>query len=142
MTQIIVTADSAGARLIGSNEGRFYVIEALDHPDGRLHNAEINADKPGRVGDRHGGAPHTLEAEESPHQRKVADFARQLCARLDRGRQQGELKSLVICAEPHLLGILRSTLDKNTAALVSQWLNKDLQKVPLHDLAGHLGQGR
>ena len=141
MATMIVTLDSAGARLITRLDGNYNLLEALDHPEGRLRNSEINSDRPGRTHDGKGGS-HAMDPEQSPHDRKVADFVRRLCARLDKGRQEKEFSALLIAAEPHLLGLVRSTLDKNTASLITTSLPKNLQPVALNDLDRHLEQAK
>ena len=46
--------------------------------------------------------------------------------------------ALVLVAEPHFLGELRTALDAPTAALVTATLDKDLGGIETRDLAQHL----
>ncbi len=137
MTTMIVTLDSAGARFITRLDGTYQLVDSLEHPEGRLHDSELNSDRPGRMPDRKGGS-HTMDPEQSAHARKVADFVRRVCARLNKGRLEHEFNALLVAADPHLLGLVRTTLDKQTSGLITASLSKDLQRVPLNELGRHL----
>lgn len=114
------------------------LMEALHHPEGRVKEHDIKSDKPGRSFDSHGHGRHALESHDGPHSHEMGNFVRSIAHRLDQGRQRNEFTELVLIAEPHLMGLLRDALDKNTARLVIRSLSKDLQNVAIHDLWPHL----
>lgn len=72
------------------------------------------------------------------HAHEMAPFVKAVAARLDQGRQKHEFEQLFLAAEPHLLGMLRDALDKNTAKLIYGSVSKDLQPFRLDDLKTHL----
>jgi protein required for attachment to host cells len=138
MTLWIVTLDGAGARLIARRGNDFVLVEALAHPEGRIHEHDMKSDRPGKTHDRHGHSQHSMGGHEGPHAHELGIFIKRVAARLDHGRQHKEFERLLLAAEPHLLGLLRDALDKNTARMVYGSLSKDLQPFPLHDMWSHL----
>lgn len=139
-TMMVVVADRAGARLLayaGRGQGLALVRE-LANPDGRKRNREIDTDRPGRVQDRRGGAPHSLEREESPHERAAATFARDLAHQLEQARNRHDFEGLFLVAEPRFLGMIQKALDPVTAKSVRGTLGKDLAHADLRALESHL----
>ncbi len=139
-TTWILVAHRSGARLFeSSGPGKgMQLVEDIPHPEGRLKNHEINADKPGRAFDKVGGGRHSMSKEHEPTEQLSMRFAKSLGDRLDRGRIENRYGNLVLVAEPRFLGELRATLAAPTAALVSATLDKDLIGVENRDLPAHL----
>ena len=136
----ILIAHRGGARLFenaGPGKG-LQLVEDIPHPEGRLKNGEINADKPGRAFDSF-NRRHGVSQEHDATDQVSLMFAKQLCTRLEKSRTGNQFEKLVLVAEPRLLGELRNAMDKHTAALVSATLDKDLSGVESRDLAQRLG---
>jgi protein required for attachment to host cells len=139
-TTWILVAHRGGARLLanpGPGKG-LQLVEDIPHPEGRLKDGDINADKPGRVFDIVGAGRHSMSTEQAPTERVAQQFAKSLAQRLQRGRNEGRYSALVLVAEPRFLGELRAALDAPTAALVSGTVDKDLGGIDTRDLAQHL----
>jgi protein required for attachment to host cells len=102
------------------------------HPEGRLKNRDIDADKPGRAFDSHGQGRHALERERMPTE--------QLAGMLDEGRVRERYDQLVLVAEPRFLGWLRDALSPETTQRVVASLDKDLGEVDLHELPKRLAK--
>lgn len=138
----ILVAHRSGARLFENNGPGtgLKLVEAIPHPEGRLKNREINADKPGRVFDSVGGGRHSMSKEHEPTEQVSRQFANQLSEKLHLGRTQNRYTQLILIAEPRFLGELRAALPPQTAALVIAELNKDLIDVDDRDLPSHLGE--
>lgn len=136
----ILVAHRSGARAFeNSGPGKgLSLIEEISHPEGRLRNGQINADKPGRAFDSF-SRRHSASQEKHPPIRVATMFARHLSDMLDKARTQNRYAKRVLVAEPHLLGALRSARNDQTAALVRSTLNKDLINVDNRDLPKHLG---
>lgn len=138
-TTWILIAHRGGARLFENNgPGKgMALVENIPHPEGRLKNGEINSDKSGRAFDsfsrRHGMSPNQEATDQV-----ATVFAKHLCDKLDKARSNNRYARLVMVADPRFLGELRATLNKNTAALVSATLDKDLGGVEDRDLPGFL----
>jgi protein required for attachment to host cells len=68
------------------------------------------------------------------------DFIKLVADELDVGRARGQFDGLVLVAPPGVLTELKNSLSKPMAELVVGDLQKDLTKVPDHDLPEHLGR--
>jgi protein required for attachment to host cells len=136
----ILVAHRGGARLFenkGPGKG-LNLLHDIPHPEGRLKNKDIGADKPGRSIDSHGPGRHSLSSEQEPTAHVTEQFAKQLSTMLDDGRHQQLYGKLVLVAEPRFLGSLRAALSTPTAALVMATVGKDLGSVELHNMPKHL----
>ena len=136
----ILVAHRSGARLFenaGPGKG-LNLVEEIPHPEGRLKDGQINADKPGRAFDTF-SRRHSVSQEKGPADQVTSMFAKHLSDMLDKARAQNRYTKLVLVAEPHLLGELRGALNNQTAALVTSTLNKDLINIENRDLPKHLG---
>jgi len=136
----ILVAHRSGARLFenrGPGKG-LALVQSLEHPAGKLKNHEIDSDKHGRSFDRRGAGRHAYTAEQEPTTHVAEQFARQLAALLEDGRNRQRYAQLVLVAEPRFLGLLRPALSASTAALVQATLDKDLGGVEARDLPKHL----
>lgn len=136
----ILLADRAGARLYendGPGKG-LHLIQDIPHPQGRLKNQDINADKPGRSFDSHGQGRHAMSKEHEPVEQVAIQFAQHLSHVLDQGRGTNRYKHLVLAAEPRFLGELRAALNAHTAALVAGSLDHDLMHVQESELPQRL----
>jgi len=136
----ILVAHRGGARIFenkGPGKG-LNLLHDIPHPEGRLKNKDIGADKPGRSIDSHGPGRHSLSSEQEPTAHITEQFAKQLSTMLDDGRHQQLYGKLVLVAEPRFLGSLRAALSTPTAALVMATVGKDLGSVELHNMPKHL----
>jgi protein required for attachment to host cells len=139
-TTWIMVAHRSGARLF-ENKGRgrgFKLVADIPHPEGRLKNQDIDADKQGRSFDRFGYGRHAMSQEVEPKKHIAERFAKKLAELLDEGRNQHRYIKLVLIAEPNFLGTLRGALSDQTASKVAASLDKDLADVPERELMEHL----
>lgn len=136
----ILVAHRGGARLF-ENTGRgkgLNLLQDIPHPQGRLKNKDIGADKPGRSFDRRGQSRHALANEQEPTAHVAEQFAKQLSSMLDDGRNRQRYEKLVLVAEPRFLGNLRAALSPPTAARVTAAVGKDLGGVEPHNVPKYL----
>lgn len=136
----ILVAHRSGARLFenrGPGKGLNLIFD-ISHPEGRLKNKDIGADKPGRSFDSRGHGRHALSSEQEPTAHLAEQFAKQLSTMLDDGRNQQRYTKLVLVAEPRFLGNLRAALSATTAALITATIGKDLGGIEPHLLPKHL----
>ena len=136
----ILVAHRGGARLFenkGPGKG-MNLLHDIPHPEGRLKNKDIGADKPGRSFDSRGQSRHSLSKEQDPTTHVAEQFAKQLSTLLDDGRSHQRYAKLVLVAEPRFLGNLRAALSSPTAALVTATVDKDLGGVEPHNIPKHL----
>jgi protein required for attachment to host cells len=135
----ILVAHRGGARVFdntGPGQG-LNLLQDIPHPQGKLKSKDIGSDKPGR-GSGSRGARTSFQQEQEPAAHVAEVFAKQLAGLLDDGRLKQRYGRLVLVAEPHFLGILRAALSRETAALVTAAVNKDLGHVEAHELPKHL----
>ncbi len=80
----VLVADNSRARifLAETRNGPLLEIEALAHPESRLHAQELTSDLPGRAFDSGGQGRHAMELEVEPKQHEVHAFAKQISDRL------------------------------------------------------------
>ena len=140
----ILVAHEAGARVfesLGPGKG-IQLVEEIEHPEGRERDGDLDADRPGRSFRKNSGDPRraSMSRSESPHERVVASFARDLAERLRHGRVENRFQRLVLVAPPRFLGVLRSTIDAPTSDLVVGSLNKDLARAKEPELVEQLGE--
>lgn len=138
----ILVAHRGGARIF-ENKGHgkgLNLLQDIPHPQGRLKNKDIGADKPGRSFDRQGQGRHSLASEQEPTAHVAEQFAKQLSSMLDDGRNHQRYGKLVLVAEPRFLGNLRAALSPPTAALVTAAVDKDLGGVEAHNMPKYLGE--
>jgi protein required for attachment to host cells len=136
----VLVADRGGARLFthrGRSKG-LQRLEEIPHPEGRLKNGELNADKHGRSFDSTGNGRHAMSTSESPTEHLAARFARELAHRLDQGSQQQRYERLVLVAAPRFLGMLRGAMGATAKSTVMATVNKDLSGVQDRDLPEYL----
>jgi protein required for attachment to host cells len=139
-TSWVLVAHRSGARFFEHRgPGKpLTLIEAIDHPEGRLQDRDLDTDRPGRSGEG-AGRHHPTQPHEAAHEHVARMFAKSLAQRLSSGRQSHAFGRLVLVAEPHFLGYLEKELDGPTHALVSDRVHKDLANVADRDVADHLG---
>jgi protein required for attachment to host cells len=124
------------------------LIEALDHPQGRAHEFDLETDsldERSASKTRHGsGAPHTestYQPHQTPRQHENELFARDIAARLLKALNENRYESLVLAASPEFLSLLRRLLDHRVTSAVRLELNKDLTKLQPHELHERLRAG-
>jgi protein required for attachment to host cells len=139
-TTWVLVANSTRARILEADKaiGPLNEVEALVHPEGRLHERDLTSDLPGRAFDSAGQGRHAMEQPVDPKQQEMITFARFLAQRLDEAREQGEFKQLIIVAAPALLGRLRKSLSPETARRVSYELDKNISLLRPEEIRQHL----
>jgi len=148
----IIVADGGRGRLFsfvedtsGTDKVRLVERESLVNPDYRAH----GADSPGRtkserVTNRQAGDVHPIDARRDQHRLELERrFAREIAehvASLTQGWAHG---SVVLVAEPRLLGLLREPLHKALHPSVElKELAKDYSHLTANELRDHLALNR
>lgn len=107
----------------------------FDHPDSKSR--EIGTDAPGRSFSSVGHGRSAMEQtdwhtqEEERFLRKVADF-------LDTEAKAGRARSITIVAPPRALGVLRPAYSHDLRRVLHGEVDKDLVKMPVHEIEKHL----
>ena len=136
-TTWVLVADGGRARVV-KPRGPGRVLELVSEHKAELHRtAALGTDRPGRSHESATTARHAHVTTDF-HQAEENAFLRGLAKELDTERQAGRFDRLVVVAPPTALGALRKMLSAPLHAAVVSEIDKDLTKVPLIDLAGHL----
>jgi protein required for attachment to host cells len=137
----IVIADGSHARVVandGPGKGVHPVPGAQWEGDPR-HTGEIMADKEGRGHESVGSMRHGMEPQSDPRQLIENAFLHRVVEYLAESDTKGRYDRLVLAAEPRALGTLRRALTPALQKRLHADLAKDLTKVKVDQLAGHLG---
>lgn len=137
----IVVANAEKARILQKHGTKpMRQIGLLENPLGRERNRNLSKDKPGLGRTRGSGAsPFGLSKRSTPHEDSVAAFCRRIAAFLKWHLNADSFDTLTVAAEPQMLGQIRGLLQKSKTNLKPiQWVQKDLQNVPLTEMTGFL----
>lgn len=135
----VLIAHRGGARVFenkGPGKG-LILLQDIPHPEGKLKSKDLGSDEPGRSFDSH-GARHSFEQEVGLVAHVAEVFARRIAGILEDGRVGHHYGRLVLVAEARFLGILRAALSRETSALVTATVNKDLGHVEMQEVPKHL----
>lgn len=135
----VLIAHRGGARVCenkGPGKG-LILLQDIPHPEGKLKSKDLGSDEPGRSFDSH-GARHSFEQEVGLVAHVAEVFARRIAGILEDGRVGHRYGRLVLVAEARFLGILRAALSRETSALVTATVNKDLGHVEMQEVPKHL----
>ena len=135
----VVVCDGAKA-LILENAGDAVSLnlktkEVREQPDAKTR--EQGTDAPGR-------AINSVDARRSAmeqtdwHDQDEQRFLTELSKRLNAAVLAGETRSLVLVAPPRALGVMRQAATANLRNAVRAEIDKDLVKMPVHEIEKHL----
>ena len=96
------------------------------------------ASKAARAQESVGSARHAIEPKRDLKDAAKEDFVKLVADELAVEHGRGQYDQLVLIAPPGVLTELKRKLAKPIADIVVKDLQKDLTKVPDHDLTGHL----
>lgn len=100
------------------------LIKSFDDPDAKLHSADLGSDESGRYKSK-GARSSPYAPDTSLHDAEVLNFAHEINDFLTKEHKQNKYQQLVICAEPHFLGILEKHLSKQAKDSIKKHIQKD-----------------
>jgi protein required for attachment to host cells len=120
-------------RVAGLVDNEYVLRQETLNPDGRAKGHELLSDRPGRSFDsrdstRHGqagGTRHSYGNTEDPKHSAAEDLVRAVGVLVDKAKLNVAGTKLTIVAEPKLMGMLRSLLEKRLTQVELQYLVKD-----------------
>jgi protein required for attachment to host cells len=136
----VVVADGEHARIVVPNEkGTSYItLQEFLSPVVHESSHDLGADRPGRTQESATAARHAIQPRSDPHKQAMNAFARLVARALNEASLSNEFDHLVLVAQPRLAASLRAGLAEATRQKIVGRLQKDLTKVPDHELARHL----
>ena len=134
-----VIADGGRARFVARDEeGAFRTLSSFVSTELHKSTHELGRDRPARVKESATPARHAVEPRRDLHEAAKDDFIRTVATELAAQLKDGKFDELVLVAPPGVIAELKDALSKPIAKLVVKELQKDLTKVPDHELTGHL----
>jgi len=134
-----VIADGGRARFVARDDrGAFRTVASFVSTELHARASDLGRDRPGRVMESAAPGRSAVEPRRDLKEAAKEDFVRLVAEQLDGEHGRGQFDELVLVAPPGVLTELKNALSKPIAKLVASDLQKDLTKVPDHDLAGHL----
>ena len=136
----VVVADQSRARMFAMH-GRWGSLEEVDnlvHPEGRLHDQDLNADRPGRSFDTMGDGRHGMSKRHSPKEMEAIRFAAEITQRVALAYHKGAFKQLVLIAPPRFLALLRERLPQAVSHCVILCEDKNLTRDDADSIREHI----
>jgi len=138
-----VIADGGRARFVARDDkGAFRTVLSFVAAELHARSHDLGRDRPARVQESANPARHAIEPRRDLHEAAKEDFVKLVAEQLDNEHGRGQFDKLVLVAPPGVLTGLKKALSKPVAKLVASDLQKDLTKVPDHDLVEHLATAR
>jgi protein required for attachment to host cells len=138
-----VIADGGRARFVERDErGVFRTVSSFVSTELHAKASDLGRDRPTRVMESATPGRSAVEPRRDLKEAAKQDFVKLVAGEIDAGHGRGQFDNLVLVAPPGVLTELKSNLSKPMAELVVGDLQKDLTKVPDHDLTGHLAPPR
>jgi len=132
-------ADGGRARFVERDEkGAFRTIASFVSTELHDRAHDLGRDRPGRVMESATTGRSAVEPRQDPKQAAKEDFIKLVADELAVEHERGAFDRLMLVAPPGVLTELKQKLAKPVADLVVKDLQKDLTKVPDHDLSEHL----
>jgi len=132
-------ADGGRARFVERDEdGDFRTVANFESTDLHARTRDLGTDRPTRVRDRVGGGRHSVEPRSDLKQQAKEDFLKTVADALAAEHARGQFDQLMLVAPPGVLTELKQKLAKPIADIVVKDLQKDLTKMPDHELPEHL----
>jgi protein required for attachment to host cells len=136
---LYVIADGGRARFVERDEeGAFRTIASFVSSEIHERSHDLGLDRPARVKESANSARHAIQPRRDLHSAAKEDFVKHVAGEIDGEHGRGRFDKLVLVAPPRVLTELKEKLSKAMAKLVADGLQKDLTKVPDHELATHL----
>lgn len=135
----VVVCDGAKALILENiGDAKFPNLKTLEVLEQKhLATHEIGSDAPGRSHSSLGHGRSSVEQTDW-HDQAERDFLVHLAKYLDAAIAAGKVKSLIVVAPPRALGMIRSAYPHALKAAVRVEADKDLVKLPVHQIEKHL----
>jgi protein required for attachment to host cells len=136
----VLVADGSRARVYESLGPGSELREVFNEDAASRRTHEIVSDRSGRHADSSGAGRHAMGSASDPQRHGEQEFARHVCAFLDRNADDGAFDRLVLTAAPATLGDIREMLHKTARDLVHAELDKDFVALPPRDIVDRLAE--
>jgi protein required for attachment to host cells len=134
-----VIADGGRARFVARDDkGAFRTVSSFVSTDLHARSSDLGRDRPARVMESASPGRSAIEPRRDLHAAAKEDFIKIVAEQIEVEHDRGQFDKLMLVAPPGVLTELKKALSKPVAKLVAKKLQKDLTKVPDHELTAHL----
>ena len=137
----IAIADGEHARIVQPDaDNELRTLSALDAAAAHHRSRELASDRPGRSFESATPGRHAYEPRHDPHEMQKERFAQLVAEELNEAAGRDAFDELVVAAPARVLHDICRALDANAAERLAGTLEKDLTKLPNHELASHVAE--
>lgn len=134
-----IIADGGRARFVERDEtGAYRTVLSFVAAEMHKRSRDLGLDRPARVKESANSARHAVEPRRDLHEAAKEDFIAIVAEEIEAEHGRDQFDRLVLIAPPGVLTELKQKLSKPIAKIVVNDLQKDLTKVPDHDLTEHI----
>ena len=134
-----VIADGGRARFVARDEqGAYRTVQSFVAAEMHKRSRELGLDRPARVKESANSARHAVEPRRDLHEAAKEDFLALVAEEIEAAHGRHQFDRLVLIAPPGVLTELKHELSRPMAKIVVKDVQKDLTKVPDHELTEHL----
>ena len=134
-----IIADGGRARFVERDEtGAYRTVLSFVAAEMHKRSRDLGLGRPARVKESANAARHAVEPRRDLHEAAKEDFIALVAEDIEAGHGRDQFDRLVLIAPPRVLTELKQKLSKPITKIVVSDLQKDLTKVPDHDLAKHI----
>jgi protein required for attachment to host cells len=134
-----IIADGGRARFVERDEaGAYRTVLSFVAADLHKRSSDLGRDRPARVKESANTARHAVQPRRDLHEAAKEDFIALVAEQIEAEHGRDQFDQLVLIAPPGVLTELKQKLSKPLVQIVVKDLQKDLTKVPDHDLGEHL----
>lgn len=138
-TTWILLADESVARIIEAHSlNDLREIGRIEHPSGRLHDADLTSDRQGRSYESFGSTRHAIAVKTTATELEAQLFAREIANFLERARTENRVQRVYLVASPNFLGLLRAQLQPSLEAIIVEGVGKELTHIKPEEIKNHL----
>ena len=136
----VVVCDGAKALVLqNTGDAKFpnlKTVAVYEQKDLATH--ELGTDRPGRAFSPAGHGSRSSVEQTDWHDQSERLFLTELTHKLDAALAAGKAKSIILVAPPRALGMIRPAYSHALRAAVRAELDKDMVKLPIHEIEKHL----
>ena len=134
-----IIADGGRARFVERDEqGTYRTVVSFVAADMHKRSSDLGRDRPARAQESGSPTRHAIQPRRDLHAAAKEDFVKLVAEEIEAEHGRDQFDRLVLIAPPRVLTELKQKLSKPMAKIVVKDLQKDLTKVPDHDLTEHL----
>lgn len=136
----VIVADGEHARVLvrGETPDTYHTARSLDSISAHKQTSDLVADSAGRSFESANSARHAIAPRHDPHAVAKERFLHEVAQEINQAAIDAAFDRLVLVAPAHALSELRDALRSEATTRLVGVLQKDLVKIPDHEIGNHL----